>query len=782
MYSLRNLKNDLGRRSVMSLLGSLAIALSVGHASAQQPGITYLYDDLSRLIRVVNEANECAMYEYDAVGNLLSIRRITNCLRPPTIDSLSQDTARAGETTCIVMTGTNFLGATVTTDNPNVQISRVRISETSIEICLNISSFSAVGPTTITIRTAAGTVARTLTVKGRIVVVRQNTTIGTTDLSFENAALTVDGPVTVTIDGPHQFESLTLSNGATITHSPTSGTLLGKLEINVTEALQVDATSRIDVTGRGFLGGRQPGNPFGLDGMTLGFQRGSTGFSGGSYGGLGGGPSINPIYGDFRNPNNGGSGGATIVNEASGNGGGLVRIVAQTIQLNGSILANGQNGPANNSGGGSGGGVRIDVGTLMGTGQIRANGGTSSFSGGAGGGGRIAIYYQTISGFNFSNVSAFGGSGGAANGGAGTIYLQGSARESGELVVDNNNVIPQTETTPIFTVPAGSLNLTALKIRRGAKARTDVSVNVVNGLEVSTDARLLALDRVLASTIQVATRSTLDSIDLNATTTFQITDNSVVGHPAITASVLRRLLLSAQSLTIDATSRIDVSARGFLGGRQPGNPFGLDGMTVGFQRGSRSMAGGSYGGLGGFSSGGVPNPVYGDLTNPNDPGSGGASLVNSLSGNGGGLVRVVAQTIQLNGSILANGQNGPENNGGGGSGGGIRLDVGTLTGTGDIRSHGGTSSFSGGAGGGGRIAVYYQNITGFNTTRISGIGGTGGVSGQNGTVHLQQQIAMLSPVEEPPVMHARSPVGEKTAVRSNGGVQIAAVADGCCVK
>lgn len=110
------------------------------------------------------------------------------------------------------------------------------------------------------------------------------------------------------------------------------------------------------------------------------------------------------------------------------------------------------------------------------------------------------MYYQNLSTFNVANVTALGATGsGAPNGGAGTVYLQGPGREAGEVVVDNNSVIAPNDTTPIFTVPASSLNLRALKIRRGAKGKIDVVVNVQSGIEVSTDSRLLALDRAFAA-------------------------------------------------------------------------------------------------------------------------------------------------------------------------------------------------------------------------------------------------------------------------------------------
>jgi len=704
-------KNHFSHKCFFLLVPSLVLSLSFGRVQAQEPKVIYLYDDLGRLTRVVNENNECATYEYDAVGNLLSIARGTNCLQPPTIDSLSQDTAQVGDTTCITISGSNFIGATVTTDNPDVQISRVRVAETSIEVCLVISPFASAGTTRVFVTTMAGVVERAIAINPKIVVLTQNTTIGRTDLRFEGADLTIEGAVTVMIDGSHRFASLTLRNGAFVTHSTATATSTSKLDLTVHGTLAIDAPSRIDVTGRGFLGGMQPGNPFAGSGMTSGFQRGSTGTSGGSYGGLGG-PSVagssNPVYGDFRDPDDPGSGGATDINAAAGSGGGLIRIVAQTIQHDGFIGANG--GVSDRVGGGSGGGIRIDVATLQGTGAIRANGGNGVSAGG--GGGRIAVYYQNVVGFDLTRVTAFGGS---PNAGAGTIYLQGPGRETGELIVDNNSVIAPSLSTPIVPVPAGPLNLSSLTVRRGAKARIDNQTNLSGTLEVSSGAELtLRGERLSASLINVNT-------------------GGVITHLLTTASAFFKVDLSADTIVVDATGRIGAGARGFLGGLQPGNPFiGGDGMTVGFQKGSRGTSGGSYGGLGAGSS---PNPLYGNAQDPNEPGSGGATDINATAGSGGGLIRIVAQTIQHDGFIGANG--GVSDRVGGGSGGGIRIDVGTLRGTGIIVANGGNGGLGGG--GGGRVAIYHKDITAFDVSKITASGGT--PNGQNGTVFIQQSAA-----------------------------------------
>ena len=248
--------------------------------------------------------------------------------------------------------------------------------------------------------------------------------------------------------------------------------------------------------------------------------------------------------------------------------------------------------------------------------------------------------------------------------------------------------------------------------------RVDDQINLAGTLEVSFGAEFIPAKRVIASIIS-------------------INSSGIVTQLPTTGSAFFKVDLSANSLTVDLTSRIDVTARGFLGGNRPGNPFGGTGMTIGFQQGSTGKSGGSYGGLGGVSEG-TPNPVYGDFRDPNEPGSGGGGG----GGSGGGLVRIVAQTVQLDGSIVADGGN-YTGDGAGGSGGGVRVDAGTLRGTGLVRANGGRGQFYGGGGGGGRIAIYFQDATGFDFAGVAAIGGAGSdgrPNGQNGTIHLEQRF------------------------------------------
>jgi RHS repeat-associated protein len=720
----------------------------------------FAYDSMNRLGAVLDANNQTTSYGYDAKGNLTQVRDAKNqttTFSSDAVNRLASATNPLGLTEIFdydnngnLTSTTNRNGQTITFnyDALNRLINKSR-PPTSTETGLQTTTIqydsvgnlvSVVNPTIgvlndydLANRLVSTTSTTEDAVAGTVTQINVDTTIADNNFQFEGKSLQVNGK-TLTINGSHSFTDLFLVNGAVLTHSPTTATKVNKLDITVTRTLQIDATSKIDVTGRGFLGGRQSGNPFAGPGMTVGFQAGSTARSGGGYGGLGGaaGGTANPVYGDFRDPSDPGSGGGTGSTSLAGNGGGLIRIVAKTLHNDGVIKADGGNGiGTSNAAGGSGGGIRIDVETLEGTGQITTSGG-NGVGGGAdgsagGGGGRIATYYQNDTGFDFTKVTALGGLGGTTipNGGAGTAYLQGPTRENGEVVIDNNNRTVATLSTPIPNPASGSISLTHLRVRRQARVRLDSLLKLTGTLEVASNGEFISTKQTIAATI-----------NLNS--------SGVITHLPTTATASFKVDLSAVTLTIDATSKIDVTARGFLGGRQSGNPFAGPGMTFGFQAGSTGRSGGSNGGLGG-AAGGSANPVYGDFRDPNEPGSGGGSGSTNLAGNGGGLIRVVAGTLHIDGLIKADGGNGTgTSNAAAGSGGGIRIDVQTLEGIGQVTSNGG-NGVGGGAdgsagGGGGRVAIYYQDVTGFDLSKVTAFGGIGGTSipnGGAGTVYLQ---------------------------------------------
>ena len=485
-------------------------------------------------------------------------------------------------------------------------------------------------------------------------------------------------------------DTFSLLNGSVLTHS--TG-LEDGLNIQ-TKLLLVDATSRIDVQGRGYLGGVVPGNPS-CNGVTNGGQLGAHERSGGSYGGYGftdSGTGTNSTYGDPRNPAELGSGGSCGGGYRGGNGGGRVSIAASgTMEVEGLINADGNGGAGSNAGSGSGGAVKITASTLSGAGRITANGGGYQVGGG---GGRIAVRYAAL-GVDASNFEVKGGQGGgSADGGNGTLYLKSAAQQNGDLIIDGLNTDTPLNLSPI----PGGYTFDNITLRNKAQVTAD------NPLTVSG--------------------------------TLTLAGNSVLTH---TRGLESGMTIRAGDLVIDSTSRIDASGRGYLGGCR--GPLGARGETLGGLAGARERSGGSYGGLGDYETA-ETNPAYGTPQEPVFLGSGGSCGGGYAGGNGGGRLDIeAANSVLVNGLIAADGDAGNGNNAGSGSGGSIWVRTALFHGSGSIHANGNSFQV---AGGGGRIAVNYETLrtSGDDLGGLRNVvarGGHNGVnSGSAGTVLFKQ--------------------------------------------
>ncbi len=578
----------------------------------------------------------------------------------------------------------------------------------------------------------------------------------TANLTLDGSTITVGGPVNVA-------NSLTLKNGSLLTHSATTATTAYKLDVSA-GTITLSDTSKIDVTGRGFLGGQVSGNTA-YYGMTYNpatqgptTTGGSCAAVGGGYGGPGGAGSSNPLYGNLQQPHEPGSGGGSAGDPSyvyvGSNGGGAVKLTANVLNLNGTgtgILANGNNN-ISYGGGGSGGAIWINVGTLSGTGTISAKGGTAQNLGG-GGGGRIAIYYDSNS-IPSVNISAAGGKSNngstSYNGGAGTIYLKAANSTRGDVVIDNGGVV----TSNVTTLAGGDYG----QVTVSGGAKTSVSADISFDQDVTFAGSNLAFSGGITSTANLTLDGSMVTVNgpVNVANSLTLKNGSLLTHSATTATTAYKLDVSAGTITLSDTSKIDVTGRGFLGGQVSGNTayYGMtynpatQGPTT--TGGSCAAVGGGYGGPGGAGS---SNPLYGNLQQPHEPGSGGGSAGDPsyvyVGSNGGGAVKLTANVLNLNGTgtgILANGNNNISY-GGGGSGGAIWINVGTLSGTGTISAKGGTAQNLGG-GGGGRIAIYYGS-NGLPAANISAAGGrsnngSDSYNGADGTIYLYQLVFPLT--------------------------------------
>ncbi|MBS1957858.1 MAG: hypothetical protein JST80_00155 [Bdellovibrionales bacterium] len=232
-------------------------------------------------------------------------------------------------------------------------------------------------------------------------------------------------------------------------------------------------------------------------------------------------------------------------------------------------------------------------------------------------------------------------------------------------------------------------------------------------------------------------------------------NNAILTHTAATTTQEYGLELTANYITIDATSTIDVSAKGY-----PFSPTNNMIRTQGntdVSSGASMQVGGSYGGQGASSSGAGTNVnlTYGSIFEPFDLGSSGGRYSTHQSGSGGGKVKLTVtgpSGILNSGSIKAEGGKVPNTQlSGAGSGGSIWINTTKLAGTGTINANGAGTNFDGTlryAGSGGRIAIYYGDFSDLtnnfsyptnalaNITARGGIG-VGSCAAGAGTVYLK---------------------------------------------
>jgi hypothetical protein len=598
-------------------------------------------------------------------------------------------------------------------------------------------------------------------------------TLTADNLILRNGARAVGRQITV--------DTLRVEAGASLTHAPQS--VFG-LEIEA-RRLVVESGAAIDVTGRGHLGGdRVPG--VADTAHTLNFQLGAEAGAGGSHGGLGGDYSSNgargpsPIYGDVRRPAElGGGGGAW--SGVGGDGGGIVRIFAsESVVVDGAVRANGGVSSGSASGEGAGGSVWIETGTFGGDGTVSADGGTQNNGNHTGGGGgRVAIYTGAVNAtsdlLGARRATAYGGDGFYGDGAPGTVFVTLGGVET--LIFDagrtSDRWTPESSLPPLGPGVAANVTADSFDVD-GALPTPGVRDFHLTGLRVNPDTtqdESFFVETNFASSVGVRTPNEngvhfadvasdgasyagvwrfenvvlrggasvafFDPITVDDT--LAVTERSLLTHPDATDVYAPALDVEAGTLAIDATSSIDVSARGHLGGGRFG--LGSQAHTVGFAPGAGGGAGGSHGGLGGdYPSNGasVPNPVYGDADEPVELGSGGGAWGGD-GGDGGGRVRVVVGALELEGAIRANGGVSSGSASGDGSGGSVNVRAGSIAGSGVISADGGTSNGTAHtSGGGGRVAIRYASPAGplpVSATAAAGDGFYG--DGEPGSVFVE---------------------------------------------
>lgn len=154
---------------LMSLTLAVWLVLAPTGAAADQA--QYIYDDLGRLAKVIDGQGNVATYNYDAVGNLLSITRNTGGVGAPTITAFTPNTGNAGASVIVSITGTNLTGASLATNNPGILVRNVLTTPTSLTATFQIAFTASAGAATVTVTTTTGSATTSFSVNASAPVV-----------------------------------------------------------------------------------------------------------------------------------------------------------------------------------------------------------------------------------------------------------------------------------------------------------------------------------------------------------------------------------------------------------------------------------------------------------------------------------------------------------------------------------------------------------------------------------------------------------------------------------
>lgn len=569
----------------------------------------------------------------------------------------------------------------------------------------------------------------------------------------------VDAPVTVSGD-------FTVETGGRVTvdaSSPDAGPL--SLKVEVAGTLKVQAGAAIETDAKGLLGSPANGRVYSglsLEPVTFAVVTAPEGEPG-SHATTGQpadlGQAVAPSYGDAFEPSFPGGGGGGYPGSIGGAGGGVVLITAGTFVLDGAVRANGSNGSGYRGGGGAGGSINVTVsGVFSGGGSLSANGGVPG-----GGAGRVKVTAASWSFAGACNVQQSGVQAGTCHWYDTTlkqVWVAAPLTFRGGEAYDS-----------VQFVPGGSLTIdgkATVKAPLAIPAGTSVTLTNAHALE---GLRFTTVDGSL--TVKVALSQSTDLLvsgQLNVDAPFTVPNLTLTAGALVTHSrqVTTMLLTVPGTLTVPAGAQISATARGLLGGVRAG--FGYYGATLdptsgALIAGSDVGNGGSHAGLGGKVSPSLQlAATYDTSTSPLFPGGGGGGYrqqyVGDLAGGtGGGVVRIVAGVLALDGTLAADGEGGqycPDATPpGGGAGGSIVVTTGSVTGTGSIFARGGTAGGVLGAGGGGglvRLTVGQLSPS----ILVSVAGGTGLFAGGAG---VQTQGASTSAAKIVSVPPARLKAG-----------------------
>jgi hypothetical protein len=526
------------------------------------------------------------------------------------------------------------------------------------------------------------------------------------------------------------------------------------LTLSVGGTLTVEVGGAIEADGKGLPGG--PAAGFGGSGATLdplSLMVVPADCGGSSAGGSHASGRL-PTYGDPFDPLTPGGGGCRSGGDLAGAGGGVLRITTATLVLDGQLRVNGAHAVAFGAygGGGAGGSINLRVGSFLGGGALLANGGrpSSSAANDYGGAGRIKVAYRSYA--FFGNYAVLRGDGAPA----GTVHLVDTALNQLRISASPTVLSPAERYDSIVFEPGSSLTVTGrATIANPFTIPVGSTVTLASGyaleaLTVSTVEGTLVVDAGVSQSVGLLVRGKLVLNARLALPSLDTETGAVITHGP---EVETMDLVVAGRLLLAAGARVDVVGKGYSAGGIFLAPLGYSGatrdpVTSVLVAGSTRGSGGSHGGVGGAQANAVAAPAFDTPTAPRFAGGGGgaritSAFISSPGGAGGGVVRITARSLVLEGTIVADGALGGPGHvtdgslPGCGAGGSVVLIVDSLSGTGSISARGGYGNPPSVAGGGGLIFIAAGSDTFSGVVSVAG--GAGPLPGGAGVITRTQR-------------------------------------------
>jgi YD repeat-containing protein len=199
------------------IVGVLLAWAPPGHAGTER----FDYDALGRLIRHIDSSGTVTEYAYDAVGNILEVRRSSD-VGPPAVSTVIPASVRRGQSLRITVSGNRLAGARVATSGSELDISALTSAATSASFTLSASVAAALGAKVFTISTSTGSAIFSLMIEPQVPA-----------LNLAPSPLTLSAgqtqEVTITLSNPDSVAhslSIAIANPIVASVSPPSITLL----------------------------------------------------------------------------------------------------------------------------------------------------------------------------------------------------------------------------------------------------------------------------------------------------------------------------------------------------------------------------------------------------------------------------------------------------------------------------------------------------------------------------------------------------------------------------